>query len=169
MPSFLKRSPCDSGRTTASMSSVICLSQLLREGRGGYGDGVWATHRTHHRAYPPMSPYSSVGFSSTSMAFTRASYLQGEAIRGNASWHSGKGTYFTSCKPRKTLKHSNYSPLAASLCGQFFKDKERVLIRAHEVPGLQLRDVNKARDGQKDRLTVGVGRGCTFSKLCTGI
>ena len=28
MPSFLKRSPCDSGRTTASMSSVICLSQL---------------------------------------------------------------------------------------------------------------------------------------------
>mmetsp|Transcript_16785 Transcript_16785/g.29064 ORF Transcript_16785/g.29064 Transcript_16785/m.29064 type:complete len:225 (+) Transcript_16785:1387-2061(+) len=53
MPMASKRSLWVMGRTMASMSSWICLSS------------------------PPMSLYSSVGFSSTSIAFTRESYSAG--------------------------------------------------------------------------------------------
>mmetsp|Transcript_4096 Transcript_4096/g.7751 ORF Transcript_4096/g.7751 Transcript_4096/m.7751 type:complete len:347 (-) Transcript_4096:280-1320(-) len=53
MPMASNMSLCVMGRTMASMSSWICLSA------------------------PPMSEYSSVGRSSTSMAFTRESYSAG--------------------------------------------------------------------------------------------
>lgn len=57
IPRFSKRSLCVTGRTTASISSWICLSK------------------------PPMSLYCSVGLSSTSMAFTRESYSAGSVSR----------------------------------------------------------------------------------------
>lgn len=53
MPIFLKRSASFMGHTIASTSSSICLSS------------------------PPTSVYFSVGFSSTSMAFTLLSYSAG--------------------------------------------------------------------------------------------
>uniref|UniRef100_A0A2M4ACQ5 Putative ribosomal protein s8 n=2 Tax=Anopheles triannulatus TaxID=58253 RepID=A0A2M4ACQ5_9DIPT len=57
MPRFLNFSRCVTGSTTASISSWICLSS------------------------PPMSEYCSVGRSSTSIAFTRASYSAGSVSR----------------------------------------------------------------------------------------
>mmetsp|Transcript_4966 Transcript_4966/g.16635 ORF Transcript_4966/g.16635 Transcript_4966/m.16635 type:complete len:248 (-) Transcript_4966:503-1246(-) len=57
MPMFSKRSLCVKGSTMASTSSCTCLSR------------------------PPMSLYCSVGFSSTSIAFTRESYSAGRASR----------------------------------------------------------------------------------------
>lgn len=57
MPIFLKRSASFIGHTTASTSSSICLSR------------------------PPTSVYFSVGFSSTSIAFTRLSYSAGSVSR----------------------------------------------------------------------------------------
>ena len=57
MPIFLKRSASFMGQTTASTSSSICLSR------------------------PPTSVYFSVGFSSTSIAFTRLSYSAGKVSR----------------------------------------------------------------------------------------
>ena len=57
IPIFLKRSASFMGHTTASTSSSICLSR------------------------PPTSVYFSVGFSSTSMAFTRLSYSAGSVSK----------------------------------------------------------------------------------------
>ena len=57
MPIFLKRSASFIGQTTASTSSSICLSS------------------------PPTSVYFSVGFSSTSIAFTLLSYSAGSVSR----------------------------------------------------------------------------------------
>mmetsp|Transcript_10265 Transcript_10265/g.19866 ORF Transcript_10265/g.19866 Transcript_10265/m.19866 type:complete len:345 (+) Transcript_10265:174-1208(+) len=57
MPMVSNISLCVMGSTTASISSWICLSS------------------------PPMSEYSSVGFSSTSMALTRESYSAGSFSR----------------------------------------------------------------------------------------
>jgi hypothetical protein len=57
MPIFLKRSDSFIGQTIASTSSSICLSR------------------------PPTSEYCSLGFSSTSMAFTLLSYSAGNVSR----------------------------------------------------------------------------------------